>query len=522
MPINPLPVIEQYESGGRNIQQQAVPSSVSTASGYYQITNTTWNSVVAPATGLPAVGPGTSNPDGVMDLSAAQQQQGASALFSAQGFNPWTCSGCNSQLAAYVQLQGGPGAFAINSASPATATVLPGGVTAPLANTGSFALGSNVPSGPILDNIVQQFQQQASQIQPAIYNAALDLFGYLALISIAVAFISMLWRTNFRPELGDVFGELVRQMLSLGLVFWLLTNSLTLSKDILESFQKLAVNTGAQLLTPSTVMGVANSAITSMLQQLSWHIGADLAILWFAVPAYACLVVIAAWMVLIMCETYFTVAGSAIFISIGGLWLSREVVFGFVRYIVAVGVKLMMLMILASVGINMINGFVQQVNNLSASGAAVIFGTSLVLVILCVALPRMFANIIVGAATTGMEHSHARGAVMSAFGQLAGAAALATGEIALAAQSIKAAAENLKQATEEGNAPKSGIGRAAMMVGNALRTNAGARAQDMAAGMRIGGRGGSHSWRSAQFAANERRVRAAEGAHPNPPSANQS
>ena len=86
--LDALATIEQFESGGRNIQQQLVPTSVSTASGYYQITNSTWNGTIAPATGLPKVGSGTANPNGAMDLSFAQQQQGAAYLYSTQGFSP--------------------------------------------------------------------------------------------------------------------------------------------------------------------------------------------------------------------------------------------------------------------------------------------------------------------------------------------------------------------------------------------------------------------------------------------------
>lgn len=108
---DPLAIIRQFESGGLNIQQQVVDPSISTASGLYQITNSTWNSVVAPATGLPTVGPGTANPTGVMALSAAQQQQGAAALYNLQGFSPWTCPGCNAQLAAAIQADGGAAAF---------------------------------------------------------------------------------------------------------------------------------------------------------------------------------------------------------------------------------------------------------------------------------------------------------------------------------------------------------------------------------------------------------------------------
>jgi hypothetical protein len=120
--LDALATIEQFESGGRNIQQQLVPTSVSTASGYYQITNSTWNGTIAPATGLPKVGPGTANPNGAMDLSFAQQQQGAAYLYSKQGFSPWTCNGCNSALAKYVADQGGSEAFGLTSTDQASLT----------------------------------------------------------------------------------------------------------------------------------------------------------------------------------------------------------------------------------------------------------------------------------------------------------------------------------------------------------------------------------------------------------------
>ena len=113
MPINPLPIIEKYESGGRNVPNY-INDSTHTASGYFQITNSTHNSVVVPATGLPKVGPGTNYPNGVMDLSREQQEQAASTLFEKNGFSDWACVGCNSKIRDYVASQGGESAFALN------------------------------------------------------------------------------------------------------------------------------------------------------------------------------------------------------------------------------------------------------------------------------------------------------------------------------------------------------------------------------------------------------------------------
>jgi hypothetical protein len=143
---DPLAIIKQYESGGQNIQQQVVSPSISTASGYYQITNSTWNSVIAPGTGLPTVGPGTNFVSGVMGLTAAQQQQGAAFLYNQQGFSPWTCAGCNAQLAAAIQAAGGAATFTPPGQEPANGVTLGDGsiLTSPDGTT----LAAGTPTAP--------------------------------------------------------------------------------------------------------------------------------------------------------------------------------------------------------------------------------------------------------------------------------------------------------------------------------------------------------------------------------------
>jgi hypothetical protein len=122
--LDALATIQQFESGGKNITQQLVPTSVSTASGYYQITNSTWNSVIAPGTGLPAVANASSSAKSVKDLTYDQQTQGAAYLFSKQGFQPWTCKGCNATLKQYVADNGGASAFGLTSTGATGSTGL--------------------------------------------------------------------------------------------------------------------------------------------------------------------------------------------------------------------------------------------------------------------------------------------------------------------------------------------------------------------------------------------------------------
>jgi hypothetical protein len=99
---DPLTEIAQFESGGLNIPNYEY-SPEHTASGPWQINVSTWNSLVAPNTGLPTV----SYPAGVMSLPISEQAQGAAYLYNTQGFAPW--APYNPQLAA--DITSGAGSF---------------------------------------------------------------------------------------------------------------------------------------------------------------------------------------------------------------------------------------------------------------------------------------------------------------------------------------------------------------------------------------------------------------------------
>jgi type IV secretion system protein TrbL len=376
---------------------------------------------------------------------------------------------------------------------------------------------ANPPTGAVLDGIVQQFQQQASSIQPAIYNAALELFGWLAVITVIISFVMLVVEARGSIDLGDVMMTIVRQILYVGFFYWLLTNSLQFSKDIIESFQQIATTAGATAMTPSQVITAASSMVITMLKGMSINIAADLAILVFVMPTYLCMVVVAAWMVLIIIEAYMSVALGALALAFGGLHFSKEIAVGFIRFLLAIGMKFMTLMIVASMGVRMITGWVQNAQNIQIDGVVIIFGCAVVLAILSVALPKMATDLISGRAEGVMTHGHARGAVSSAVSSVVGSAAIAAGEFALAVQSFQTAVEQLKEAAAEDNTPQSRLGRAALMLGGAVRSNLGARAQSVMLGARTGGRAGAHSLRAVQVLMNERRVRVAENRRPDPP-----
>jgi len=98
-PTTALGAIERFESGGRNVINY-MADAMHTASGFWQITNTTWRQA-AQQYGIPAALAYTR----AMDAPRELQQEVASALYQREGFSPW--APYNARLRGF--LEGHPG-----------------------------------------------------------------------------------------------------------------------------------------------------------------------------------------------------------------------------------------------------------------------------------------------------------------------------------------------------------------------------------------------------------------------------
>lgn len=104
------PYLIQSESGGKNYTSaQNVDYPNSTASGYYQITNSTWAGIPTSITG------GT---ESAYQAPFAQQQAAAQYLWNSNNGSDWLCQGCNSTaVAANAAFEsGGTPSYPISSA----------------------------------------------------------------------------------------------------------------------------------------------------------------------------------------------------------------------------------------------------------------------------------------------------------------------------------------------------------------------------------------------------------------------
>jgi type IV secretion system protein VirB6 len=105
--LSPFALIAQYESSfGTNLQ-----NPVSSASGLFGFTNSTWQADLAAIGGNTALYPSAASaPDSIQFAVAAY-------ALNTTGFADWTCSGCDPALTAALAADGGPAAFDLTGLS---------------------------------------------------------------------------------------------------------------------------------------------------------------------------------------------------------------------------------------------------------------------------------------------------------------------------------------------------------------------------------------------------------------------
>lgn len=154
-----LPLIEQYESGGRNILQQQVDPLISSASGYYQITDSTWKDIA------PKVGIDVGQFPTAMSAPREVQTAVASKLLEERGVAPW--APYNPRLASALQgtpygtgMQGGQGSSQFQPFQPVTVArsdpTSPGNVTI---NAPSVQASQDAGRNPLASMMLMQVLQ---------------------------------------------------------------------------------------------------------------------------------------------------------------------------------------------------------------------------------------------------------------------------------------------------------------------------------------------------------------------------
>ena len=293
---------------------------------------------------------------------------------------------------------------------------------------------STVPS-----QIMDQFRDQRILWTTNVWVYANSLFGILAIIEFAWSAAVMLLE---KSDLQSWTSALVRKLMWIGAFYALLLNGRIWIPAIIESFTQIGQNAaGLGALSPSGVFIQGLSLAGALLDGASTsnffsNPGASLAL------AFAALIIVISYtfitinFIVTLVESYLVVSVGFIFLGFGGSRWTAPYTERYIGLAVSIGIKILLLYCLISAGFGLSLGWIDEAQSIAASARPVmtafdVMGGSLIFMMCCWQIPKLFAAVIGGSpALTGGD--------LVATAAVVGGAALAVGGAAVAGVSALA------------------------------------------------------------------------------------
>lgn len=258
--------------------------------------------------------------------------------------------------------------------------------------------------------ILNQYRDQRVTWFASIWPYANNLFGMLAVVEFAWSAALMLLE---KTDLQSWAAALVRKVMWLGAFYALLLYGRFWIPAITDSFEMIgqkAAGTGP--MSPSDVFSrgidLAGALMaTSSSAAFFTNLGTSLAMVVTGIITALAFIAITVQFVVAMVESYVIVAAAFIFVGFGGSRWTAPYVERYIGLGVSNGVKIMLLYLLVGTGMNLSNDWMTQANDIAsnsspAMSALEIMGASIIFMMLCWQIPKLFSAVLGGSpALTG-------------------------------------------------------------------------------------------------------------------------
>lgn len=307
-----------------------------------------------------------------------------------------------------------------------------------IAATCIFAAAAWAQNGPpfnttVPSQIMDQFRNNRIQWTANVWVYANSLFGILAIIEFAWSAAVMLLE---KSDLQTWTSALVRKLMWIGAFYALLLNGRIWIPAIIDSFTQIGQNAaGLGALSPSGVFIQGLSLAGALLDGASTSAffanpGTSLALAFAALIIVVSFTIITINFIVTLVESYLVVSVGFIFLGFGGSRWTAPYTERYIGLAVSIGIKIVLLYCLISAGFNLSIGWVDEAQSIGAVARPVmvafdVMGGSLIFMMCCWQIPKLFAAVIGGSpALTGGD--------LIATGAVVGTAAVAVGGAAVA------------------------------------------------------------------------------------------
>jgi len=342
------------------------------------------------------------------------------------------------------------------------------------------------------DLVVAQFTNMAAGWVGQFQVYARNTFGLLGVISAGWIGIRL---ALAGASLEEFLAEYCGLLFFLGIGLFALANGPEFINDIITSFRILGkVGNGAGM-SPGSILTAGLNVINEIWHQVSiWSPSASAGLIIVGCIVILCIAFICACMVVALVQVALYVPVAVLFTAFLGSPWTRDLSMRMLMQSFALGVKLMMLELMAAASLQFVQNMIGVTRDFTALNAGVVMAASLILAIMSKIIPDWMAHAIGG--TSIGEGGVIRGAAATAFATAA--AATGAGAAVFEAGALAGAQETNGGGMFGGNTLGSGagaegasgggggaIGQGARGVGNFAANMASAAATDL--GHRLGG-----------------------------------
>ena len=294
-----------------------------------------------------------------------------------------------------------------------------------LASGAALAQTHTAPS-----QILDQYRDQRITWFTNVWPYANTLFGLLAVIEFAWSAAVMLLE---KSDMQSWTAALVRKIMWLGAFYTLLVYGRYWIPAIINSFEQIgqtASGTGPMAPTDVFLRGLnIGGAMMDAASSSAFftNTGACLALVFAAAITVLAFIAITIQFIVAMVESYIVVAAGIIFLGFGGSRWTAPYVERYIGLGVSTGVKIMLLYLLMGTGMNVSLGWIDAATAIGTSAkpamsAFEIMGASLIFMMLCWQIPKLFAAVLGGSPALSGGDLAAIGGTLATGAMLAGTA----------------------------------------------------------------------------------------------------
>lgn len=290
---------------------------------------------------------------------------------------------------------------------------------------------------PRFDGILNSFRDQSMRWQGVLAASARWLFFLLAAAWFAWSNMRLALKGG---DLSDFISTNTQQILSIGIMYVFLVHSFDWSHALIKGFLQAgeravlaSAGGGAGAIDPAQIFQNGLVVSGSLFGQVSMWSGIDsVGLIICALVLICCFAFLAAFMSVVLVESYIIIGGSVLLLAFGGSGWTMDIARKTLMYAVSVGAKLFVLQLIVGVAMGSVIQWALTYQQDSSTSTLSLIGLVILITVCAKMIPELVQGILSGVSvggTSAMVGTIAAAAAAAA----AGGAAAASGGAALGA-----------------------------------------------------------------------------------------